>query len=353
VIRNSKGDWVSCVIVKSKRVVEYFNPRGRPSPDEDAVVLVFLKTIVSFVRNLKSSEGAARWNVAMSRVQHQRMPVDYGMYALIHQTSGMTLQKLNARRIGDKAAMTRRKTMFRAPWENKADKGNWENANEWERRFSGKDAEADKVEVAAYRVEAAAALQKKKVADEAARTAAAQAAIEKRVSKAAALQAQQTAQEQAAQEAAAAEAEAEQAAAAAAAAAVAAEADAEATAVAAAEQAAKDKVAEDKAAAGFAVVNALQDMQKGNFLAKMLKSKNQLTPDQIREGMVNIKDEDATKVTIKFVNELNAYRVDSADENDEMANNLTSFSKMGGYLLGGTGIGEDWRYAEVIFLLPK
>jgi hypothetical protein len=91
VIRNVKGDWVSFVIVKSKRVVEYFNPRGRPSPDEDAVVLVFLKKIVSFVRNLKSPEGAAGWNVAMSRVQHQRLPVDYGMYALIHQTSGMTL----------------------------------------------------------------------------------------------------------------------------------------------------------------------------------------------------------------------------------------------------------------------
>jgi hypothetical protein len=58
-------------------------------------------------------------------VQHQRMLVDYGMYALIHQTSGMTLQKLNARRIDDKAAMARRKTMFRALWENKADKGNW------------------------------------------------------------------------------------------------------------------------------------------------------------------------------------------------------------------------------------
>jgi hypothetical protein len=143
------------------------------------------------------------------------------MYALIHQTSGMTLQKLNARRIGDKAAMARRKTMFRAPWENTADKGNWENANEWERRFSGKVAEADKAEVKAYQV----AREADNAAVDAKKAEAAKAAATEEASRVAARQANQAAQEQKDRDLEAATAAAKQAAVAAAAVAVAAEAE--------------------------------------------------------------------------------------------------------------------------------
>jgi hypothetical protein len=162
--------------------------------------------------------------------------------------------------------------MFRAPWENKADKGNWENANEWERRFSGKDAEADKAEVKAYQL----AREANNAAADAEKGEAAKAAANERASQAAARKASQVAQYQKDRDQEAAAAAAKQAAEAAAAAAAAAEAEKGAKAVK--EQAANDATTLIQQDAGRAL-SSVKRMDKRTFVFKEVNAGNNIPTD--------------------------------------------------------------------------
>jgi hypothetical protein len=221
--------------------------------------------------------------------------------------------------------------MFRAPWEGTDDKGNWENADEWERRFSGKDAEADKAEVKAYQV----ARDADKAAADAKKAEAAKAAASEKANKAAARQANQDAQDQNNRYQEAAAAAAKQEAKAAEAAAAAAESDAQAQALSVAKQVEADKVAEDTAAAAFAAVSGFAVGATGDFLAKVLESNARLTPEQIETGMNAI--EKPKKVTIKK-DGVEQYEIDET---------LTQYTLRNNNILGCTGADKMWRYAEI------
>jgi hypothetical protein len=165
--------------------------------------------------------------------------------------------------------------------------------------------------------------------------AAAQVAADERASQDAARKARQVAQEQKTRDQKTAAAAADAADAAAAAAAAAAEADAQARALSDAEQVAADKVAEDTAAAAFAVVSGFAEGATGDFLAKVLESNAMLTPNQIETGMNAI--EEPKKVTIEKDGG-KQYEIDAT---------LTQYTLRNNNILGGTGADTKWRYAEI------